>query len=346
MALYGVLTSTKLFRVALLALILAANPAHIDPASAQSSDERAAFDSAKELGTSAAFNAFLKSYPSGFYAELAHAYLKKLGSESGAAAKAPSTPDERFPGVTGHNLEMARHQGGAFVKNGADAWVEQNATGTAVYRFKEAGRLDNEVQLFDGARGVYLGLDVKEAIVWYSDSQQPRRPLYQIIEARAGLAVPTQPVAQPAKPSKATPSSFASTDKPKPRPKHTRVTGCEEGQRLVNGRCLKISVSEKPQGCPKGTVPIPETDNCRPIRREVLKCKRGYRKIDGKCVKRDEVADFCGPGYRPKGGKCVPGAYQPPPKGSSRPQWQLDAIKKGCKPGQGWNPQEGCHEND
>jgi len=132
----------------------------------------------------------------------------------------------------------------------------------------------------------------------------------------------------------------------KPKPKPLRVTGCEEGQRLVNGRCRRIRAGEKPQGCPKGTVPIPETDACRPIKRKILRCKRGYLKIEGKCIQRREAPTYCGPGYGLKGGKCVPGAYKAPPKGAKRPQWQIDAIKKGCRPGQGWNAQEGCHEND
>lgn len=46
-----------------------------------------AFDAAKELGTAEAWNAFLKSYPEGFHADLARAYLKKLGN---AASKPTS----------------------------------------------------------------------------------------------------------------------------------------------------------------------------------------------------------------------------------------------------------------
>ena len=54
-----------------------------------------AFEAAKELGTAEAWTAFLDSYPTGFLANLARAYLKKL---DGAAAretpsKAPPTPD-------------------------------------------------------------------------------------------------------------------------------------------------------------------------------------------------------------------------------------------------------------
>lgn len=29
-----------------------------------------------------------------------------------------------------------------------------------------------------------------------------------------------------------------------------------------------------------------------------------------------------------------------------RPSWQIQAIRKGCKPGLAWNKYEGCHEND
>src|SRR4051794_39896210 len=43
-----------------------------------------AFEAAKELGTIQAWEAFLASFPTGFYADLARAYLNKL-SEGGAA---------------------------------------------------------------------------------------------------------------------------------------------------------------------------------------------------------------------------------------------------------------------
>jgi hypothetical protein len=58
--------------------------------------EKDAFNSTKELGTAEAWNAFLASYPSGFHADLARAYLKKLGegatpSNSTAPTEAAST---------------------------------------------------------------------------------------------------------------------------------------------------------------------------------------------------------------------------------------------------------------
>ena len=47
------------------------------------------------------------------------------------------------------------------------------------------------------------------------------------------------------------------------------ATGCEEGFKLKNGKCKPV---KKAKGCPAGTVPVPETDNCVPkgiLRRRV-----------------------------------------------------------------------------
>ena len=48
---------------------------------------REAFEAAKELGTADAWNAFFESYPTGFHANLARAYLKKLGSDPAKPAR-------------------------------------------------------------------------------------------------------------------------------------------------------------------------------------------------------------------------------------------------------------------
>jgi hypothetical protein len=55
------------------------------------SAEKEAFEAAKELGTVEAWDAFLGKYPSGFYAELARAYVKKLAGGPAAAAP-PAAP--------------------------------------------------------------------------------------------------------------------------------------------------------------------------------------------------------------------------------------------------------------
>ena len=55
--------------------------------------EKEAFDSAKELGTVEAWEAFIANYPSGFRADLARAYIKKLGRER--ACRRAAGIDER-----------------------------------------------------------------------------------------------------------------------------------------------------------------------------------------------------------------------------------------------------------
>ncbi|MGD9785985.1 MAG: hypothetical protein AB7U49_14995 [Hyphomicrobiaceae bacterium] len=298
-------------------------------ASASSTDEKHAFDSAKDLGTAEAWRAFLSSYPSGFYADLARAYLKKLGAgDTGPSERA------RFPGVTGRNVVSVLHPGGAFVKNGPDTWVEQGSNGSAVFRFKERERTDRDVTLYDASRGVHLSLDVENAVVWYSHAQQPFVRLNDITQATAGSVGPTPPPPRLTAPS------------PPPRAPAQRVTGCEEGQRLVDGQCIRIRKGEKPGGCPPGMRPVPETDNCVPIKaKRPVRCKRGFVVVDGRCVLRRDASTACGPGYHLSGTRCVQGYRKPPPQ-KQLPSWQIEAIKKGCKPGQGWNAQEGCHEND
>ena len=61
------------------------------------SDQKSAFESAKELGTVEAWQAFLSNFPSGFYADLARAYVKKLGGEDAAEATPPRAEQEAAP---------------------------------------------------------------------------------------------------------------------------------------------------------------------------------------------------------------------------------------------------------
>lgn len=74
--------------LALLASVQGAAAQDEDPSAAE------AFGNAKELGTVEAWNAFLKSYPRGFRADLARAYLKKLGGEAAPASGAEPAPAE------------------------------------------------------------------------------------------------------------------------------------------------------------------------------------------------------------------------------------------------------------
>lgn len=71
--------------------------------------ERQAFESAKELGTVEAWDAFLSNYPKGFHADLARAYVKKLAEKEPAAAQpAPSAaPPVASPAPIADNVTLS-----------------------------------------------------------------------------------------------------------------------------------------------------------------------------------------------------------------------------------------------
>ncbi len=68
------------------------SPAQAQEASTDASLEKEAFEAAKDLGTVEAWEAFLKSFSSGFRADLAKAYIKKL-AEGGPAGNQQSPAD-------------------------------------------------------------------------------------------------------------------------------------------------------------------------------------------------------------------------------------------------------------
>ena len=76
---------------------------HEVTAAAQTGDASAkdAFEATKELGTVEAWNAYLANFPTGFYADLARAYLKKLGEGGPVPLAAPvreaATKPQRGP---------------------------------------------------------------------------------------------------------------------------------------------------------------------------------------------------------------------------------------------------------
>lgn len=97
----------RIIRLAILAVIASAcvaitlsqavraqmtDPVRIAQASASNVSEKEAFEAAKELGTIEAWEAFLNNFPEGFRADLARAYVRRLGSETKAAPAATPTP--------------------------------------------------------------------------------------------------------------------------------------------------------------------------------------------------------------------------------------------------------------
>jgi hypothetical protein len=355
--------------------------------------EKEAFESAKELGTVEAWDAFLANYPSGFHADLARAYIKKLGASSAASDT----------GVTGLNVTYVEYPAGAFIKNGPKTWVEQKKAGGDALRFDETFRSEQEVKLFDKRRKVHISLNIAGGSILYAPDGSALTKLYDIVSTRGSDAPPPAAPPPPANAQALGPvlSSISKAPDPKTLAEipYPAQRSCSERANLRSERSdtpAKITfvhysgprrdvhwldysgqarnmITVKPGQQTTAdtflTHPWMITDasgNCieivlpRPVPSVVRfgtpsqpakssssakKCRRGFLRIEGKCIRKRDAASYCGPGYRLQGDKCVQG-YQAPKPQAQRPSWQIEAIKKGCKPGLAWNPQEGCHEND
>ena len=238
------------------------------PALAETS-EKDAFEAAKELGTVDAWNAFLASYATGFHADLARAYLKKLEGETQAAP--PQTPHPRrsttFPW-----------------------WPAPGAASCATGRGKSIAR-SNSLDEGDEVTLMARTEVMKDGYPWFKIGFGDDQQGYQWggILCAVGAERPDVYKTCPEKQAK----SSDSEDRAE------RKTGCG------NGRVL----------------------------------------VDGKCLKERAAVSYCGPGYRPQGGKCVPG-YKAPSAGAPPTREQKKAVNKGCPRGQVWSAQEGCHEDD
>ncbi|MGA7455928.1 MAG: hypothetical protein WBW51_01190 [Methyloceanibacter sp.] len=291
--------------------------------------EKEAFDSAKELGTVEAWEAFIANYPSGFRADLARAYIKKLGSAEPAAAPPAS------------NVSTLIAEADASCKDRSNLRSQNSKTPTKLTFINRSGAMRGILWLdFDGLPKDYANLQDREQVTLdtfmthpWMVTDGPGNCLRIVLPQSAGTVV------ELGRGGAATIIKTAPVEQgtPAKKPVAKKATGCEEGFRLVKGRCKRITATEKPQGCPAGTKPVPETDNCVPITSNKSACGQGQIRVEGKCMTKNKAVSFCGPGFRPQGGKCVPGFVAPT---GPRPSTH------GCPPGPVWNAQEGCHEDD
>jgi hypothetical protein len=245
-------------------------------------DEKEAFESAKELGTVEAWEAFLANYSSGFRADLARAYIKKLGDQP--QAPSPAAPPEAAT-ATLDDFPMTAASWGGIVRSGPGRSYAKVGSLTENQPVTLLARTD---VVEDGYPWFKLDFGGKTGFQWGGI-------LCSTGAERPDLFKTCTPAAAKPAPTKAAPVKAA----PPPAAKKKTVTRCGKSQVL----------------------------------------------IEGKCIAKRDAASYCGPGYRLQGNKCVQGYAKPKPQ-KQLPTWQLEAIAKGCRPGQGWNPQEGCHEND
>jgi hypothetical protein len=203
-----------------------------EPAS-RADPEKEAFEAAKELGTAEAWKAFLANYSSGFHADLARAYLKKLGGSDSTQPPPPASPQAAAPLPSRTATKVSCKKLGSI-------------------RSKYSNRPTKIT--FVNNSGAYRG------ILWIDFKGQPKD--YANLQAGQQITLETFQS-----------HPWMVTDGP--------------------GNCLQIAL-------PRSRPSLVKIGKIAPPRQPQIQ----------------------------------------------RPSWQIEAIKKGCKPGLAWSPQEGCHEND
>lgn len=255
---------------------------------AQATTEKDAFEAAKALGTVEAWDAFLSNFPTGFHADLARAYVKKLAEGAPDTRQTPPPPPPQTAVV--YDYPMVAGTWGGIVRNGPGQGynqVDSLSSGSMVTLMAPPLTMENGYPWFKIAYG-----NEREGFMWggiICSTGAERQDMFKLC-----TFTPVNSAGNSSTPERKTSNSDSSTTKYKPK-------------KVV---CRSTSVL-----------------------------------IDGRCVKKRDASTHCGPGYRLKGSKCVPG-YQAPKASDPIPSWQLEAIKKGCPKGMGWNAAEGCHEND
>lgn len=107
--------------------------------------------------------------------------------------------------------------------------------------------------------------------------------------------------------------------------------------KYLDGSCVTIAMPNPgpqifPIGEALGSAPAEASKLFRPTT-----CGSGQIRVEGKCMSRSSAIGYCGPGFRVSGGKCVQQSDLP---GANKPS------TRGCRKGQIWSAQEGCHYDD
>ena len=284
-----------------------------DTADAKSDDasanpEKEAFESAKELGTVAAFEAFLSNYSSGFYPDLARAYVDKLKAAESPSPSPPPSATETPPPVPSPKPVVAPSPG-------------PDPSCKDLFKVKSQGSTAKAKITFINKSGMY------RSILWLDFSGQPKD--------YAGLNNGEQ----------VTLDTFLThpwmvADGPGD---CIDIVMPHSGTRVVTLKAPDGSV--KAAAPPPAPPPVKKAAPPPAPKKKTVTCRSRSVLVDGKCILKRNAQTACGPGYRLQGNKCVQGYAKPKPQ-RQIPTWQLEGLRHGCSPGLAWNSQEGCHEND
>lgn len=224
--------------------------------------EKEAFKSAKELGTPDAWNAFLKSFPTGFYADMARAYLKKAGDPREA-----STPPEQPP------LPPSSARAGERPCSERNALRSEHSRELTKITFvNNSGMYRGLMWIdFEGKLQDYGGVNSGDRVTFDTFRTHP----WMIVTGPGDCLQIFLPAAEPATvelvrlPADDAPAKPPAEVREKQTEKKTPPLKCAKNYKLEKGKCVLL------QNCGKNATRGPEGD---------CYCNKGYKMQKGKCV--------------------------------------------------------------
>ena len=302
-----------------------ASPPRRAPPRSGGDAEKEAFDSAKELGTVEGWEAFIANYPSGFHADLARAYIKKLGD----TAPAPLRPADE---ASMPNVSASREVPDPPCRNRKNirSMVSEEKTKLTFINRSGATRniiwidFDSKAKSFGRLKnGEQIELDTFVTHPWMVTNSSGA--CLQIVEPDSGARVV---------------ELKGSGEQPAEKPVAKEVNGLrgglQAGQGQLQAHHLEGTVTRLPgrnqAGAGNGQL---RADHQRQVKKSG--CGKGQISVDGKCMSKNQAVGYCGPGYHAAGRQMPAGL-----RAAERPA----AVDAWLQAGHGLEPEEGCHEDD
>ena len=232
---------------------------------------KSAFESAKDLGTADAWNAFLSNFPSGFYADMARAYLKKM---SDTAPAQPAQEPAAAPAEIAPPPSSAR-AGERSCSERETLRSQHSREPTKITFVNNSGMYRALMWVdFEGNLKDYGGLNSGESRAFETFRTHP----WMIATGPGDCSQIFLPAAEPATvelfrlaaddpPVRAAPVTTQNSERKQAQPPPKKLK-CGQNYKLKNGECVLL------QNCGKNARRSPEGD---------CYCKKGYVMRNGKC---------------------------------------------------------------
>lgn len=307
------------------------------PATPEPLDDKKAFDEAKELDTVEAWEAFLRNFPEGFRADLARAYIKRLKAGGSSTETAASEDTQTGTETQSEAQEETVNLGVGTARWRAFKYQQDEGNTSAQAAGVEANGLELVAYCTPKKRVATILREKKQGV--YPDFNGRIERGLKALEAKGGTvpltfdtgnvhAVPSQVFGLTGEVALGNASKgFASNSRfvrdlmsanqidilAPPFGASFQLKGSRRALCTMLKRCGVKSPECARYEAPKivRTEPPRQRRQPRQPRRE-SRCPRRYVWLEGECVHRRFVAEYCGPGYRRSGSRCVRRRYREP----------------------------------